>query len=183
MQREGAVSLTSQSSQRGLLRAKRQGLSPHRPHRRSRHGPPPDEPPKVHRRDSVADVVDVFRASACARYSCFVLLTVLVTTVTLMATPSLLLGWIGQWKLDYYSLERDLRHSRDHSVHPCDDLYRHVCSGWDSNRERRHRLVLDKYKSAFDDQVITANLMRPLPAHSPKARDKVSALLTKCLSR
>ncbi|KAL1446306.1 hypothetical protein MTO96_044618, partial [Rhipicephalus appendiculatus] len=151
MQREGAASLTSQSSQRGLLRAKRQGLSPHRPHRRSRHGPPPDEPSKVHRRDSVADVVDVFRASACARYSCFVLLTVLVTTVTLMATPSLLLG--------------------------------HVCSGWDSNRERRHRLVLDKYKSAFDDQVITANLMRPLPAHSTKARDKVSALLTKCLSR
>ncbi|KAL3214654.1 hypothetical protein MRX96_051449 [Rhipicephalus microplus] len=182
MQRERAASLTSHSSQRGLLRAKREDLSPYHLPRRPRH-PPSEAPSEVHRRVSVAVVVDKFRASSCAHYSCFVLLTVLVTTATLMATPSLLLRWTGQWKQDYYSLERDLRRSRDHSVHPCDDLYRHVCRGWDSNTKRRHSVVLDKYKSAFDDRVIMANLMRPLPANSTKARDKVSALLTKCLSR
>ncbi|KAH6923182.1 hypothetical protein HPB50_024605 [Hyalomma asiaticum] len=178
------ASLPSQSSQRGLLRPIRRGGSPVRLPNRTRHRSHLDVPQTatVHRASDTV-VADRFGPHACARYSCFVLLTALVTTTTLMATPALLLKWLGPWKQYYYSLERDLRRSRDHSVHPCDDLYRHVCSGWDSSDRRRDRLLLVKYKVAFGDEVVNSNLMRPLPKHSTKARDKVAALLMGCLRR
>ncbi|XP_050031973.2 uncharacterized protein [Dermacentor andersoni] len=146
-----------------------------------RRRPPPVQPPLSPWRRSPAPK-DTSCEASCARYSCFVLLAVLVATTTLLATPALLLTRLDPWRRDHFTLDEDLRSSRDHSVHPCDDFYRHVCSNWDANSRRRSP-PLSKYKAIFDSHVVKRHLLRSLPKHSHRARDKATALLIKCFSR
>ncbi|XP_054924909.1 uncharacterized protein [Dermacentor andersoni] len=115
------------------------------------------------------------------RYSCFVLLTAFVTSAVLLAP--LMLHLERQRQRSRTSLLRDLQRSRDHGVHPCDDFYRHVCSGWDGNLNRRYRTPLATYSSVFDERVIKSVLRRRFPSRSAKAQDKASAFLLTCLSR
>ncbi|KAH6922764.1 hypothetical protein HPB50_018897 [Hyalomma asiaticum] len=68
-------------------------------------------------------LTDTSRAASCPRYSCFVLPAVLVMTTTLIATPALLLKLLDPGQRDQFTMDEDLRRSRNHSVHPCDDFY------------------------------------------------------------
>ncbi|XP_072140469.1 uncharacterized protein [Dermacentor andersoni] len=94
-----------------------------------RRRPAPVQPPLSLRRRSPAPK-DTSCEASCARYSCFVLLAVLVATTTLLATPALLLTRLDPWRRDHFTLDEDLRRSRDHSVHPCDDFYRKSSATW-----------------------------------------------------
>ncbi|XP_077565072.1 endothelin-converting enzyme 2-like isoform X2 [Haemaphysalis longicornis] len=80
-----------------------------------------------------------------------------------------------------YSLERDILGSIDPSVHPCDDFYRHVCSGWD---KRGHQgSPQSKYYSDTKRLFIQKMLSRSVPTRSTSALDKASVLLLRCLGR
>ncbi|XP_070396754.1 uncharacterized protein [Dermacentor albipictus] len=159
----------------------RRGQSPLQlpPCPRPRPAPVP-KPPAIPR---CAPVKDTSGASSCPRYSCFVLLAVLFTTATLLATPALLLTRLDPWRRDHFTLDEDLQRSRDHSVHPCDDFYRHVCSSWDRYHPQEHWSPLRKYQRLFEEQVIKRHLLRHIPKHPVRAQDKASALLLKCLSQ
>ncbi|XP_070396749.1 uncharacterized protein [Dermacentor albipictus] len=159
----------------------RRGQSPLQlpPCPRPRPAPVP-KPPAIRR---CAPVKDTSGASSCPRYSCFVLLAVLFTTATLLATPALLLTRLDPWRRDHFTLDEDLQHSRDYSVHPCDDFYRHVCSSWNRYHPQGYWSPLAKYQRLFDAQVIKRHLLRHIPKHPVRAQDKASALLVKCLSQ
>ncbi|XP_070396751.1 uncharacterized protein [Dermacentor albipictus] len=159
----------------------RRGQSPAQlpPCPRPRPAPVPKPPAIRH----CAPVKDTSGASSCPRYSCFVLLAVLFTTATLLATPALLLTRLDPWRRDHFTLDEDLQRSRDHSVHPCNDFYRHVCSSWDRDHPQGFRSPLGKYRRLFDAQVIKRHLLRHIPKHPVRAQDKASALLLKCLSQ
>ncbi|KAH7986750.1 hypothetical protein HPB49_025823 [Dermacentor silvarum] len=124
---------------------------------------------------------DTSEPDSWRRYSCFVLIAAFVTSAVLLAPP--MLYFERQRQRSRLSLGRDLERSRDHGVHPCDDFYRHVCSGWDGNLNRRYRTPLAKYSSVFDQRVIKNVLLRRFPSRSAKAEHKASALLLMCLSR
>ncbi|KAL1425828.1 hypothetical protein MTO96_018811 [Rhipicephalus appendiculatus] len=126
---------------------------------------------------------DTSRASSCPRYSCFVLPALLVTTTTLLVTPALLLTRLDPWKRDQFTLDEDLRRSRDYSVHPCDDFYQHVCGHWDRDVVRGYWSPAQKYEHLFHSRLIKRHLLRQIPKNPVRARDKASALLLKCLSR
>ncbi|XP_070396750.1 uncharacterized protein [Dermacentor albipictus] len=159
----------------------RRGQSPLQlpPCPRPRPAPVPKPPAIRH----CARVKDTSGASSCPRYSCFVLLAVLFTTATLLATPALLLTRLDPWRRDHFTLDEHLLRSRDHSVHPCDDFYGHVCSSSIRYHPQGYWSPLRKYQRLFDVQVIKRHLLRHIPKHPVRAQDKVSALLLKCLSQ
>ncbi|KAH7973450.1 hypothetical protein HPB49_001045 [Dermacentor silvarum] len=92
-------------------------------------------------------------------------------------------GRVLQMQRDQFTLDEDLQRSRDHSVHPCDDFYRHVCDRWDRDHSQSYRSPLNKYEALFDGHVIKRLLLRKIPKYPQKAQDKASALLLKCLSQ
>ncbi|KAH6922295.1 hypothetical protein HPB50_012322 [Hyalomma asiaticum] len=149
--------------------------------------PPPPRPKPVPEQPSIRPCspvpTDTSRAASCPRYSCFVLPAVLVTTTTLIATPALLLKRLDPWQRDVFTLDDDLRRSRNHSVHPCDDFYQHVCSHWDQHNPTDTWKPVQKYQHFFQSQVVKRHLLRQFPKNPVRAQDKASALLLKCLSR
>ncbi|KAH7974046.1 hypothetical protein HPB49_008876 [Dermacentor silvarum] len=147
---------------------------------------PGPRPAAIRKPPSIRDCAwakDRSGASSCPRYSCFVLLAILVMTATLLVTPALLLTRLDPWRRDHFTLDEDLQRSRDHSVHPCDDFYRHVCTRWNRDHLQGYTSPLDKYEVLFDAHVIKRHLLRRIPQHPVRAQDKASALLLKCLSR
>ncbi|KAH8029793.1 hypothetical protein HPB51_004798 [Rhipicephalus microplus] len=134
-------------------------------------------------RSCSAIVEDTSCAASCPRYSCFVLPAVFVTTTTLLTTPALLLTRLDPWKRDQFTLDEDLQHSRNHSVHPCNDFYQHVCGQWDRDQTRSYLTPLQKYEHMFHGQTIKRHLLRHVPKNPTRAQDKASVLLLKCLSR
>ncbi|XP_070397034.1 uncharacterized protein [Dermacentor albipictus] len=112
----------------------------------------PEQPIESFLDGAFATPEDTSEPGCRRRYSCFVMLTAFVTSAVLLAP--LMLHLERQRQRSRASLLRDLQRSRDHGVHPCDDFYRHVCSGWDGNLNRPYRTPLATYSSAFDERVI-----------------------------
>ncbi|KAH7975780.1 hypothetical protein HPB52_005199 [Rhipicephalus sanguineus] len=162
----------------GMLRRRSSVKLTPRPRPRA---PPVQEPHTI--RPCTPVLKDTSRASSCPRYSCFVLPAMLVTTATLLATPAMLLTRLDPWEQDKFTLDKDLKRSRNYSVHPCDDFYQHVCGHWDRDISRGYWSPVQKYEHFFHGQAIRRHLLRPIPKNPVKARDKASALLLKCLSR
>ncbi|KAL3242953.1 hypothetical protein MRX96_047659, partial [Rhipicephalus microplus] len=124
-------------------------------------------------------------AESALRYGSFVVLAAFSVTATLLVTPALLLHVAGSAGCGdkCFSLEDELLASIDHSVHPCDDFYRHVCGGWESVRGRRHDVPVHKYRRYADRQVINTLLGRAIPRQPESALDKAAVFLLHCLGQ
>ncbi|KAL3220666.1 hypothetical protein MRX96_050307 [Rhipicephalus microplus] len=128
---------------------------------------------------------DLSCAESALRYGSFVVLAAFSATATLLVTPALLLHVAGSAGCGdkCFSLEDELLASIDHSVHPCDDFYRHVCGGWESVRGRRHDVPVHKYRRYADRQVINTLLGRAIPRWPESALDKAAVFLLHCLGQ
>ncbi|KAH6921507.1 hypothetical protein HPB50_001988 [Hyalomma asiaticum] len=128
---------------------------------------------------------DTSCAESALRYVAFVVLVAFSMTACLLATPGLLLHVVGSGGCGArcFSLEHELLASIDHSVHPCDDFYRHVCGGWESVGERRHDVPIHKYRRYADRQVIRTLLSRAIPRRPKSALDKAAVFLLHCLGQ
>ncbi|KAL1472275.1 hypothetical protein MTO96_039448, partial [Rhipicephalus appendiculatus] len=128
---------------------------------------------------------DLSSAEAVLRYVTFVVLGAFSMTATLLVTPALLLHFVGSAGCGArcFSLEDELLASIDHSVHPCDDFYRHVCGGWESVSGRRHDVPVYKYRRYADRQVISTLLSRAIPRRPKSALDKAAVFMLHCLGQ
>ncbi|KAL1423856.1 hypothetical protein MTO96_020771 [Rhipicephalus appendiculatus] len=65
-------------------------------------------------------------------YIAFVLSLAATMSASLLAVPVLLKSRVVDCPRGCFTLDRKLKDSLNHSVHPCDDFYAFVCSGWDN---------------------------------------------------
>ncbi|XP_077483048.1 neprilysin-like [Amblyomma americanum] len=114
-------------------------------------------------------------------YVGFVVATASLTSVALFVAPAMLFARAGHCRKPggCYSLERDLMESIDSSVHPCDDLYRHVCHGW--NKRENETSPIKKYSARFKDMFLWNLLKRTIPRKPRTALDKASSMLLHCI--
>ncbi|CAN7937400.1 unnamed protein product [Ixodes hexagonus] len=106
-------------------------------------------------------------------------------TATLVVPLITILESLGSCRRDSVctSLENDLRLSRDHSVHPCDDFYQHVCGGWDRIPNRKYFTPFVKYEVPFNERRIMSFLRQRIPPKPRTSMQKASLLLLSCLSQ
>ncbi|XP_075545646.1 neprilysin-11-like isoform X2 [Dermacentor variabilis] len=116
------------------------------------------------------------------RYTSFVATLVVTTSAALFTVPVALVTRVGSCPRGCLSLPKDLSHSLNRSVHPCDDFYGHVCSGWDSRRIR-YRSPMDRYRAEFSRSIIKSILLEYIPTRSTTARGKAAGFIFRCLSR
>ncbi|XP_065301949.1 uncharacterized protein [Dermacentor albipictus] len=141
---------------------------------------------RLSRRPLVREALtDSSSTGSVLHYSAFVALVASLMSASLLVTPAVLLRVLGSAGCGArcFSLEEDLLASINHSVHPCDDFYRHVCGGWESVRKRRHDVPLFKYRRYADRQVISTLLGRTVPRAPKSALDKAAVFLLQCLGQ
>ncbi|XP_070391730.1 uncharacterized protein [Dermacentor albipictus] len=115
-------------------------------------------------------------------YTSFVLSLAAAMSVALLSVPPLLMARAVDCPRGCFTLDRKLKASLNHSVHPCDDFYAFVCSGWDGE-VRRYISPLDRYRMTFIQSTIKSILLEKIPRHSTKAKGKAAGFLLRCLSR
>ncbi|KAL3227632.1 hypothetical protein MRX96_024055 [Rhipicephalus microplus] len=115
-------------------------------------------------------------------YITFVLSLAAAMSASLLTVPVLLKSRVVDCPRGCFTLDRKLKDSLNHSVHPCDDLYVYVCSGWD-NAVSRYQTPLAKYSIAFIQATIKSMLLERIPRHSIKAKGKAAGFILRCLSR
>ncbi|CAN7996508.1 unnamed protein product, partial [Ixodes hexagonus] len=127
---------------------------------------------------------DTSHSRSTLLYSVFAVAGLATITVTFGVAPAMIFADLGACRLGSLctSLEGDLLASRRKEVHPCDDFYEHVCSGWDSTQAQKYKSPLTKYESSFELQVVKKLLESKIPSVPRKSEDKASFLLLRCLS-
>ncbi|XP_075526592.1 uncharacterized protein LOC142558330 [Dermacentor variabilis] len=143
-------------------------------------------PYRLSRRRLVTDALtDSSSTGSALHYAAFVALVASLVSASLLVTPAVLFWVLGSAGCGArcFSLEEDLLASINHSVHPCDDFYRHVCGGWESVRKRRHDVPMFKYRRYADRQVVSTLLGRTVPRAPKSALDKAAVFLLHCLGQ
>ncbi|CAN7937402.1 unnamed protein product, partial [Ixodes hexagonus] len=127
---------------------------------------------------------DTSHSRSISLYSMFAVAGLATVTVTFGVAPAMIFADLGACRQGSLciSFERDLMASRREEVHPCDDFYEHVCSGWDSSQAQEYSSPLIKYDSSFEEQVVKRLLERKIPPNPRRSEDKASFLLLRCLS-
>ncbi|KAL1419578.1 hypothetical protein MTO96_025315 [Rhipicephalus appendiculatus] len=125
---------------------------------------------------------DTSHAGCWVRYTSFVLGVAAVVSTALFTAPVFFLARINSCQRGCFSLEHDLKASLNHNIHPCDDFYGHVCSGWDS-KQGHLTPPLNKYSTAFSRSVIKTMLLEKIPVLSKNARAKAARFMLHCLSK
>ncbi|KAL1441585.1 hypothetical protein MTO96_008548 [Rhipicephalus appendiculatus] len=127
--------------------------------------------------------IDFSGADNVPRYVLFVLFGVTMVSAALVVVPTALLlrsrpcSRLG----GCYSLQRELLASIDSSVPPCDDFYRHVCSGWDRRYATTRGEPASWYKEIFMDIFLWKLMQRTVPPTPVKAMDKAASMLLHCV--
>ncbi|XP_075543761.1 uncharacterized protein LOC142578246 [Dermacentor variabilis] len=143
---------------------------------------PQKEPPAVSGSgEQLLPEEDTSHAGCWLRYVSFVVPIAMAMSATLFTFPTILVARIGACQRGCFPLPKDLILSLNRNVHPCDDFYGHVCSGWDA--EHGHRTPIDRYRITFTRRVINAILLENTPRRSTKAKGKAAGLLFRCLSQ
>ncbi|KAL3227670.1 hypothetical protein MRX96_024037 [Rhipicephalus microplus] len=125
-------------------------------------------------------VFDRSHAGHFVRYASFVLGVGVTMSAALITPPVLLIARFRACEHGCQSLAEDLARSVSHKVHPCDDFYKHVCTGWD---RAKIRSPLDNYRAAFSRRIIRSMMLNKVPTRSTKARGKAAGFVYRCLSR
>ncbi|KAH7954492.1 hypothetical protein HPB49_019159 [Dermacentor silvarum] len=126
---------------------------------------------------------DTSHAGRWLRYTSFVAALAVAMSATLFTVPVALIARLGSCPHGCFSLPKDLSSSLNGSVHPCDDFYGHVCSGWDNSARVRYLSALDMYSAKFSRTIIKSILLEHIPARSTTARGKAAGFIFRCLSR
>ncbi|CAN8021187.1 unnamed protein product, partial [Ixodes persulcatus] len=119
------------------------------------------------------------------RYGLFVGAGLLVMSVTLVIPSVAIFTTLGACEQDSVctSLENDLQSSRDHSVHPCEDFYEHVCRGWDRQPNKKYIVPYIKYEMPFNKRRIQNLFQVRIPEQPRTSEHKAALLLLRCLSQ
>ncbi|KAL1447760.1 hypothetical protein MTO96_028335 [Rhipicephalus appendiculatus] len=125
---------------------------------------------------------DTSYAGRWLRYASFVVTVAVTMSATLFTVPVALMAGVGACPHGCHSLAKDLRFSLNESVHPCDDFYWHVCSGWEGTGIR-YTSPLSRYKSRFSRSLVNRILLEHIPKRPTTARERAAGFLFRCLSR
>ncbi|KAH6930204.1 hypothetical protein HPB50_011788 [Hyalomma asiaticum] len=123
---------------------------------------------------------DKSHAGRSLRYVSFVLGLGATVSAALFTPPLLFMARFGACERGCQSLAKDLSRSISHKVHPCDDFYEHVCSGWDSTKVQS---PLSNYQAAFSRRIVKDMMLKKIPSRSTTAWGKAAGFIYRCLSR
>ncbi|KAH7952185.1 hypothetical protein HPB52_019693 [Rhipicephalus sanguineus] len=125
-------------------------------------------------------VFDKSQAVDSLRYASFLVGLGVTMSAALFTPPVLLMARFRACESGCQSIAQELSRSVSHKVHPCDDFYQHVCTGWDSAKTHS---PLENYKTAFSRRIVRNMMLKKIPSRSTTAWGKAAGFIYRCLMR